>query len=87
MTATGTAIIQKAQYVRVGPFPMISGVIVKSGEKFRLDPGYKLTPLPFFAFIDMLFSYFISDINEYADFFNLFILHHLLELECYVNAF
>ena len=31
----------KAQFVRVGPFPMISGVIVKSGVKFRLDPAYK----------------------------------------------
>ena len=41
MTATGTAVIQKAQYVTVGPLPMISGVIVKSGEKFRLDPDYK----------------------------------------------
>ena len=29
-----------------GPFPMISGVIVKSGEKFRLDPDYKPAPLP-----------------------------------------
>ena len=38
VTATGIAIIQKAQYVREGPSPMISGVIVKSGEKFRLDP-------------------------------------------------
>ena len=46
-TPTGTAIIQKAQYVRVGPFPMISGVIVKSGGKFRLDPDYKPAPLPF----------------------------------------
>ena len=47
VTATGTAIIQKAQYVRVGPFPMISGVIVKSGENFRLDPDYKPAALPF----------------------------------------
>ena len=47
VTTTGTAIMQKAQYVRVGPFPMISGVIVKSGETFRLDPDYKPAPLPF----------------------------------------
>ena len=47
MTATGIAIIQKDQNVRVGPFPIISGVIVKSGEKFRLDPNYKPAPLPF----------------------------------------
>ena len=26
---------------------MISEVIVKSGEKFQLDPDYKPTPLPF----------------------------------------
>ena len=41
-----TAIIQKAQYVRVGLFPMISRVIVKSGEKFRVDPDIKAGPLP-----------------------------------------
>ena len=46
VTATGTALIQKVQSVRVGPFPMISRVIVKSGEKFRLDPDYKTAPLP-----------------------------------------
>ena len=27
--------------------PMISGVIVKSGEKFRLDPDYKPSHLPY----------------------------------------
>ena len=33
-----TAIIQKAQFVRVGPFPVISQVIiVQSGDTFRLD--------------------------------------------------
>ena len=38
------AIIQKNSIVRVGPFPIISGVmIVKSGEKFRLVPDYNLT--------------------------------------------
>ena len=46
VAATGTAIIQKPKYLRVGPFPMTSGVIVKSGEKFRLDPDYKPAPLP-----------------------------------------
>ena len=36
-----------AQFARVGLFPMISGVIiVKLGEKFRLDSDYK--PTPFF---------------------------------------
>ena len=45
MTATETAIIQKAQYVRAGPFPMISGVIVKWRDKFRFDPDYKPAPL------------------------------------------
>ena len=49
MNAKGTAIIKKAQYVRVGPFPMISGVIMKSGEKFQLDPDYKPAPLPFYV--------------------------------------
>ena len=42
-----TTIIHKAQFVRVGPFPMISGVIVKSKEKLPLDPDYKPAPLPF----------------------------------------
>ena len=36
----------KSSNVRVRPFPMISGVIVESGEKFRLDPDYNPAPLP-----------------------------------------
>ena len=37
VTATGTAIIQKAQYERVGPFPMISGVNVNLSRERSLD--------------------------------------------------
>ena len=53
-----TAIIQKAQFVRVGPFPMISGVIVKSGETLRLDPDYKPLPLPIYMDDTLLHSTF-----------------------------
>ena len=42
-----------AQFVRMGPLPMISGVIVKSEEKFRLDPDYQL----------YLYLYIINIIN------------------------
>ena len=41
--------IQKAQFVR-GPFPKISWVIVKLGEKFRLEPDCKLASLPLLFF-------------------------------------
>ena len=36
--------------MRVGPFPMISGVmIVKTGEKVQLVPDYKPTTLLYFT--------------------------------------
>ena len=41
--------ISKDQFVRVGPFPMISGVIVKSREKFPLESRFKTTTLIFFS--------------------------------------
>ena len=66
----GTAIIQKAQYVRVGPFSMISGVIVKSGEKVRLGPDYKPAPLPFclYLYTDILVhSHFLLLLSSHKD--------------------
>ena len=41
-----TALIQKAQYVRVA-ISNDSRVIEKSGEKFPLDLDYKPSPLPY----------------------------------------
>ena len=44
---------QKLKYVRVGPFPMISGVIVKSWEKLWLESRLKTQHLYYYKNADI----------------------------------
>ena len=48
---------QKLNYVRVGPFPMISGVIVRSWEKFQLESRLKTFT---FTFMNVLLFMFLQ---------------------------
>ena len=67
-----TAIVDKAQFVRLGPIIMISGVFMKLGEKFQLDPYYKPAPLPFPLFFTLwgFFHHFIYLVKVYNSIVN-----------------